>query len=86
MVHCVVNIAVGRTVEIFLSLREHNQLYRPLLSLSRDKKEKRSDMLKSQVPVDPKVMRYLDYLGLGMEKKKVERGRKLRLYRRWVID
>lgn len=43
-------------------------------------------MLKSQIPVDPKVMRHLDYLGLGMEKKKVERERKLRLYRRWVSD
>ena len=30
-------------------------------------------------------MRHLDALGLGMEKKKVERGRKLRLYRRYSL-
>lgn len=59
---------------------------RQLPLVSRDKKGNRFDLLKPQVPVDPKVMRYLDYLGLGMEKKKVERERKLRLYRRWVVD
>eukprot|EP00752_Nemacystus_decipiens_P003097 g2868.t1 len=31
-------------------------------------------------------MRHLDMLGLGMEKKKVERGRKLRLYRRGAVS
>lgn len=39
-----------------------------------------------QIAVDPKVMRHLDAMGLGMEKKKVERGRKLRLYRRGALS
>lgn len=39
----------------------------------------------AQIVVDPKVMRHLDALGLGMEKKKVERGRKLRLYKRYAF-
>ncbi|CAM9167220.1 unnamed protein product [Pylaiella littoralis] len=37
-----------------------------------------------QIAIDPKVMRHLDMLGMGMEKKKIERGRKLRLYRRFA--
>ncbi|CAM9639813.1 unnamed protein product [Ectocarpus sp. 4 AP-2014] len=39
-----------------------------------------------QIAVDAKVMRHLDALGLGMEKKKIERGRKLRLYRRGAVS
>ncbi|CAM9674857.1 unnamed protein product [Ascophyllum nodosum] len=39
-----------------------------------------------QVAVDPKVIRHLDALGLGLEKKKLERGRKLRLYRRGAVS
>lgn len=35
-----------------------------------------------QVAVDPKVLRHLDLLGIGMERKKTERDRKMRLYRR----
>lgn len=36
-----------------------------------------------QIIVDQKVLRHLDELDLGMEKKKKERGRKLRLYKMW---
>ncbi|CAM9227076.1 unnamed protein product, partial [Scytosiphon promiscuus] len=39
-----------------------------------------------EIPIDPKVMRHLDTLGMGMERKKIERGRKMRLYRRGALS
>lgn len=60
-----------------------------LLASFRFNNDPKSDVVRAssrptQIAVDPKVMRHLDMLGLGMEKKKIERGRKLRLYRRYV--